>query len=277
MKRLICLALLLPITAWGGKKKEKAPDPEHANHFLEVLPVGGDVKVGVSDAWARDAEAKLKVVVQNDTADFVVFDVNDMRVRLGGGEFMPGTGLRGAFAVVEPRTSANRVLSVTGSGMHAESGEVVVAGVARVAAEAPTVLAEDLKLPLEKPGVKAGPFDCVVPEGKIKKETDETIVRFKCRYEGTGLGLVKPAMVQIRTEDGQLFANEVRDLDPRVVRPGEEFKFDVVAHISAKVVDMQFAPLFLVWNDTFRDGQPTPVDVAPIGLVFDPAMTGAKN
>lgn len=281
MKRWVLLALMAPMVAYGGKK-DKAPktpavDADHANHFRDVPPTGAEIKVGVTDAWARDAEAKAKVIVENGTSDYLVFDVGEMRVKLGAGEYVPNTGLRGDFAVVKPRGSANRVLTLTGSGMHVDAATVVPSGIQRVAADAPTHLAEDFKLPLEKPGVKAGPYDCVVPDGKIKKETDELIVRFKCRYDGAGLGLVNPTSVQIRTEDGQLFANEDRDLDPKIVRQGDEFKFDVAARISAKIVDMQFATLHLVWNDTFREGQPVPVEVPPIELALDPGLTASKN
>ncbi|MCB9677255.1 MAG: hypothetical protein H6737_19205 [Alphaproteobacteria bacterium] len=277
-RSIVLVGLLLPGLAFAGKK-DKAPkvDPDHANHFKNVEPAGDDVKFGVEDAWARDAEAKMKVLVQNDSADYVLVKTEEFRFEVGGNEYAPKTGmLQGKNLVVDPKSHGNRVLNAEGTGMHQESLTVKIAGAFLVPKNAPVQAAPDFRLPLEMNDFKAGNFSCAVPK-KIKQETDETAVRFECRYEGSAIGIVDPKQIQVRLEDGQAFANDDKKMDPQVVLPGEEFKFDAIFHVSAKVVDMQFANMHVVFNETFREGEPRALEVPPIALALDPALTAAKN
>ncbi|MEZ4317478.1 MAG: hypothetical protein R3F61_08235 [Myxococcota bacterium] len=277
-RAIVLLGLVLPGLALAGKKdKEPAVDPAHANHYKPVAPAGDDVKFGAEDAWARDAEAKAKLTIVNDSADFVMFKVEESRFVLGGTEMVPKTGvLRGNVIVVDPKSSANTVMAVTGAGLHHDSMQINVTGAYLVPKNAPVQKAPDFRLPLESSDLKAGNFSCAVPK-KIKQETDETAVRFKCRYEGSGVGLVDAKQIQVRLEDGQLFANDDRNMKPQIVLPGDELNVDATFHVSAKVVDMQFATMYLVFNETFREGEPRAIEAAPLKLELDPAMTAAKN
>ena len=273
-RRMLALALLLPALAFAGKKDKV--DPDHANHYRAVAPTGEDVKIGIEDAWARDAQAKMKVTVVNDSADYVLFKAAETALDFAGQTFTPKAGLRGKFLIVQPKDRGSRVLTADGIGMHQPSMTFVPNGVYLVPKNAPPQKADDLQVPLDRSSVKAGNFSCAVP-GKIKQETDETAIRFKCRYEGEGIGIVDPASLQIRLEDGQKFVNDDRGMKPKIVQPGDEFKFDAVFHISARIIDMQFATMHIVFNETFREGQTRKVELKPMVLELDPGMTAAKN
>lgn len=281
MKSWLCLVLMVPMVAFAGKKdkpaKVKKLPAEYAKHFADVAPAGGDVKYGVSDAWARDAQAKVKLTIENGTPDFLVMNTNTVRVSFGAAEFTPDTGLKGEFVVVDPKGSASRVLKIDGSGMQTDAATVSVPAVSRVPADSPVIAAPDFRLPLELPSFEAGPVRCQVPDGKLKKETDETLVKFKCQYTGDGVVLVDWGRAQIRLEDGQLFANEDRPSGVKVFQAGEDFGFLTGFKVDAKITDMQFATMHIQWNDTFREGALNPIDPAKIALTLDPALTAEKN
>jgi hypothetical protein len=253
-------------------KKDKV-DPDHQNHFKEAEGVSGDVRVALSDIVATDAEAKMKVRFHNGTADWLLVKTDESRFNIAGRDREP---TRARMLLVEPKSDGTRIVATTGSGLHQDTMAYVPNGLYRVPKDAPTRPAADFQLPLTSPDVEAGSFNCTVP-GKIKKETDETKVKFKCRYEGDAIGIVDPKQIQIRLEDGQVFANDDRQMDPEIVLPGDEFKFDAVFHVSAKITDMQFATMHIVFNDTFKEGQPEAVPFDPIPIVLDPGMTAAQN
>jgi len=261
---------VLPVLAHAGKKDKLA---EHANHYKPVAPMGQDVKIGVKDAWARDYEAKMKVTVVNDTADYVLYKPVESVLVVDGNEY----GFdRGRDLVVGPKSQGSRVLGLKGGGLHALSMELRPGGVYLVPKNAPVVAAPDFRLPLENSNFEAGNFSCGIPK-KIKQETDETHVKFDCQYTGDALGIVDSRAIQVRLEDGQLFASEHRSNGPQVYQPGQKFKLEASFHVSAKVVDMQFATMYLVFNDTFREGQPRLLQTDPVLLEFDVAMTDEKN
>ncbi len=267
----IATLALLATPALAGKKDKV--DPDHQNHFKDAEGVSGDFRVSITDALATDAEAKMKVRFHNGTADWLLVKTDESRFNIAGKDREP---TRARMLLVDPKSDGARIVATTGSGLHQDTIAFVPTGLYRIPKDAPTRPAPDFQLPLSQSDVEAGGFNCAVPK-KIKQETDETHVKFKCRYEGEGIGIVDPKQIQIRLEDGQKFANDDRKMDPQIVLPGDEFKFDAVFHVSAKIVDMQFATMHIVFNDTFREGQPEAIAFDPVVLELDAGMTAAQN
>lgn len=270
MHILLAGLVTLGLPAHAGKDKV---DPDHQNHFKDAEGVSGDFRVSLTDIVATDAEAKMKVRFHNGTADWLLVKPDESRFNIGGKDREP---TRGRTLLVDPKGEGTRIVATKGSGLHQDTMAYVPNGLYRVPKDAPTRPAADFQLPLSQSSVEAGAFNCAVPK-KIKKETDETAVKFQCRYEGNGIGIVDPKQIQIRLEDGQVFANDDRKMDPKIVLPGDEFKFGAAFHVSAKITDMQFATMHIVFNDTFREGVPEAIAFDPVSIVLDPGMTAAQN
>lgn len=279
MKNLIWLAaLLIPVTAVAGKKDKKSKkekvNTEIVNYFETVAPVGDDITVGLEDAIGGPEEAKLKVRLLNGTRDWLIYRAGESRFDFGDGELTP---TRAKMAFIPPKSAKARVIAVKGTGFQKPSFTFMPNGIYKVPdASVSPFKVNDLQLPLEVSTFESGPFDCDIP-GKVKQQTDETKFRVVCTYKGEEIGLVDPSKIQVRIEDGQLFANDDRKTDPMIVTEGDEFKFDVAFHVSGKIVDMQFAKLHVVFNDTFQGGKTEPVPFSPIELTIDQALTNEKN
>ena len=245
---------------------------EHANHFENVDPIGEEVKVGISDVVAWPTNAKLKIELVNDTSDYLVARLDDVRLDMG----TPIAPKSDKVKVVKPMSSSNKILGFEGSDLHVEKGSLVVDGLSLVSADSPVVAFPDYRLPMEKKSFKVGDFACALA-GKVKQETDATEAKLKCTFTGKGVALVDESKIQVRLPDGQLFANLEGGVDADVVKPGEDFKLKLKFVIDAKVIDMQFAELQVQFNDAVRVGEPKPVKAITVPLTFSQALTDAGN
>lgn len=224
-------------------------DADEAYHFHDVAPVGDEVRLGVVDAWARPHEAKAKIIVRNDTPDFLVVRTGGMLFSAHGQAWAEDD-----VQIIPPRDTDTKVLEFTGQDLKANGGWLVPGGMYRVPTDADPVLAPDFELPVQARSFDAGPFHCTVA-GKITQETDETAVKFRCTFEGEGLGMVDTSAITVVAE-GQTFPNRRGDGRLRPVLPGQSFSLRTSFEVPPRVVDMQFAELTIQFNDAFRDGVP---------------------
>lgn len=245
---------------------------DHANHFEDVDPSGKEVAVGISDAWARDAEAKIKMHVENQTDDFVLVKLESVSADFGGQVLTTGDDKVKVFG---PGDKGARVLDFQGSGLHVEKGALKVDGLYRVDADAPVEKIPDFRLPIAKKSFDTKNLDCSVA-GKAKMTTDETTVKFKCQFTGKGLAIVDESKIQVRLEDGQMFGN-LSGGESEGVLPLKNFTMKVKLQIERRVVDMQFATLMLVFNDAVRVGTPQEIAMVEVPLTLSAEKTEAAN
>lgn len=249
---------------WMTLALARSADPDLAYHFHDTQPFGDDVRVTVVDAWARPHEAKAKVIVDNDSPDFLIVRTQQMMFSADAGAWGDDDVL-----VIPPRDRDTNVVEFKGSGLRNAGGAwFVPGGLYRVPTDGDPITAPDFELPLAERSFEAGPFRCTL-DGRIQKDTDETSVRFRCVYEGDGVGLVDISAVTVLAK-GQPFATREGNGRLRAVAPGDAFKLKATFEVPPRVADMQFAPLTIRFNDTFREGMPTPMgDFEPIPLDVD--------
>ncbi len=180
MSRALAVATLLTLSA----SAEVAPDsPDHANHFQSEPAVSGDVTATAVAAWARQAEAKLRVKFDKGTDDYLLVAKNGARISMESGEFAAkgkdvpqvidpvGNGTQ-TFVFVDPE-----------GGLHTEGMTARLDGVWLARTDAPSVEAEPFSLPLNQAEISAGGFECHT-KGKVKQETQEAKAKFECTYQG---------------------------------------------------------------------------------------------
>ena len=245
---------------------------EHANHFEDVDPSGDVVAVGISDAWAREAEAKVKLHVENKTDDFLMVKLEDVSADFGG---KPVKQDDDKVKVYAPGKKGAKVLNFAGEGLHVEQGALKIGGLYRINADAPVEKMPDYRLPIEKKSFDTKNLDCTLA-GKVKQTTDETSAKFKCKFTGKGLAIVDESKIQVRLEDGQLFGN-LAGGDAEGVLPLKNFTLKVQFEIERRVVDMQFATLMVQFNDAVRVGTPKAVPDVEIPLTLSAEKTEAAN
>ncbi|MCR6643042.1 MAG: hypothetical protein NVV82_29635 [Sporocytophaga sp.] len=258
--------------------QRKPSDPKHENHY-KVEPLDTDVlHIEFIDAHSQQAFTQVKLKITNKTEDFIYFKGNEPTFKYEfGEEHASGGGMfQGMNMVIDPKATETKTLKVSGGqNFHVEKLTLILDGFYRISSEGKKLSAPDFQLPASKNDFQAGGFTCNLE--KIKKETKETSVHFKCNYTGSDVGKIEANKLVLKTESGQEFANENRKNKVDLVLPGEHGKIVGVWHIPAKTADMQFATMDIVWKDTFTESKMKPLKVGDVKFVLDPGLTDAKN
>ena len=111
----------------------------------------------------------------------------------------------------------------------------------------------------------------------MTQETDLTKVKFSCSYNGEHVGFIDPTRVALRIPSGQEFANTNNAAKRKMLQPGDKVVVVVSYVVERRVVDMQFATMFLDFRDAFAEAQVVPMEVGSIDLAYDLAKTVDQN
>jgi hypothetical protein len=87
--------------------------------------------------------------------------------------------------------------------------------------------------------------------------------------------------ISAKLEDGQTFPNEAKVGGlfggPDVLQKGDKASVPVEFRISTKIIDMQFATFYIIWNKTFIESVPVQIEPATAKFVLDIGKTEAQN
>ncbi len=249
---------------------------DHTNWFKPTSLSNDSAALVTDDAWARDEVAKVKVSVENKTGEYLVYDMSQSVGTFGDQQIHPEGGLLKGTLVLDAKDSGSRVLEFQGAGLHVDGFDVDFKGL-RVGTGTTNVDAPEFVLPEAANSFEAGDFSCAL--AGVKKKTQETLADFKCTYEGDGLGLITANRAAVRVDgvEGQEFANDNKKAKTKTLLPGESVKISLLFHVPAKISDMQFATMYIVWGDTFQSVALQDVDMGSISVALDAGVTAAKN
>jgi hypothetical protein len=256
-------------------------NPAHVNYYKTPAMVKtDDVNIEFSDPVAKMEYVKLKVKITNNTADYIIFKPAECSFVYGKDEFMatknPSNILKRDLIIIKPYKSASRVIDAKGSNnYHKDTFTLKIAGLTKASADKEAQTAPDFKLPPSSNNFDAGKFKCTMKN--IKKETQKTEVSFTSTYNGDRLGIIDPSRVVVKLESGQEFANTESDAKPVILEKGETDEFSVTFKIQAKIADMQFANMLIVWKNAFVESVTKNVTVSPVNFEVDPGLTSGKN
>lgn len=254
------------------KGKDKKEDPDHKNFYKDLKLETDAYVMEITDAVAEQEYSKFKVKITNKTNDYLLFDGSQCVFKFDFGEYKPNE----RQVVIGPNESDSKVLNVKGdTRFHVESFTFMLNGLTRVPATGVAQNAPDFQLPPAVNDFKAGPFDVTLL--KLKKETDNTVAQFRATYTGSQIGLLDPGKLGVRIESGQEFANAKHDYKTKLLGKGDDDKFNAYFKIPAKVVDMQFATMFIVWRNTFQESKKIPIKGLTATLELDAGKTAAMN
>ncbi len=249
-------------------------NPKHTNYYKVPDPIKtNDYTITIDDIVAKMEYVKMKVKIVNNTSDYLIFKPSECSLQYENGEFKPTKD----FIVIKPYDWGSRVIEVKGgNNFHKDSFVFKLNGLYRVSAKGNVQQAPDFKLPVTVNDFDAGTFKCNMLG--LKKETQETWVKFNCIYNGSQMGIIEPSKAVIKLEkNGLEFATSDSKLKPVLLFKGESDKFSITFNVQGKIADMQFANMSVVWKNTFIESEPKQITIAPITISVDPGLTAGKN
>lgn len=250
-------------------------DTKKTNFYVNT-DIGGEKSIFLSakNPVSKFNFAKLELVIDNQSTDFVYFQQGEVIFKYDGGEYKPEASKGGL--IIRPIGKKSPTLKINnGKEFLANEFTIIPGGLYTFPEKGTPVVAEDFHLPAAKNVFEAGNFK--VSMLKLKKETDETAVQFECLYTGNDVGLVSPVNASIRTEDGTLWANVRTGDKTDVLMKGDRVKFTVIYRIPGKYFDMQFAQMDIVWDGVFSETTMTAVDFPSAVILLDEIKTAQKN
>lgn len=230
-------------------------------------------KIYLVDIIATNEFSKFKIKFDNKTADYLIFRPSECVFIFPWGEMKPANKNN---VIIRPYGDASRVLEVVGDARaKCEEYQFVTGDLLRVSAEGTPQSAPDFALPPSNYDFKTSDFTCKVQ--KIKKETDITMVPVSCTYNGGDYGIITPSKAVCKIEAGQEFAVANPGVKGALLERGQDDKFTIDFKIPAKVVDMQFANMTVVWKGTFASSKATKIPMQPFAVKYDAGLTQGKK
>lgn len=268
---MLALAVIGPTSLFAQKKKKVSP--KHINYFKEPVSVDNDkFNLELKDIVAGQEMAKFRAKLTNNTDGFIIWNRDEGKMKLGEQE----VGMsRTKEVVVKPFDSEGKTVEARGTGLHEETFSADLGKFETVSSKGTVHKASDFDLPASKNSFDTGPFS--VNLVNLSKKTDLTAAKFEVTYKGSKYAILDPSKVAVRMSNGQEFANDARKEKMFLLTRGEDKKFTLYFKVPAKVEDMQFANMQIVWNDAFVESDPKEIKVEGVTFEFDPGLTDGKN
>lgn len=272
---LMLVAIALHLCSSAQAQKEKKLDPKHTNYYTDVEEAVEvrEFAIQFSNGVSRMDMFKCKAKFTNSTNDFLLIEPSKFTITVDGVEVHPKEK---AF-ILDPNESKAKTIDVNeGANFHSDAVEITVAGFSRISLDGTPAKAEPFQLPASTNVAEAGNFSINLKY--LSQETKQTTARFEIKYKGDGYGIVDPSRVSVKTEGGDQFANLYRKSKTFLLEKGDSKSFDVVVEIPAKIVDMQFAKLFVNFGDCMVETSAKPLEVEEsVTFELDATLTAEKN
>jgi len=271
MKNILFLgfSFFFTILCFGQKENDSI------YYFNDIL-IGenSNVNLFAKNIVSKTSFAKFGCVIDNRSNKYVVVFEDKWEFNFGGNSFWPKKPEQGKVVAafkkemftIESKDAANYLMK-----------EFVLkpGGIFTFDPEGSYTEAEPFHLPAKQNKFIAGNFTLILKN--IKKETDETIVKFECTYNGEKIAVISPSNAIIKTDDGKEWANAKSDVKPKVLQKGEKTSFILIWQIPGNIVDMQFAEMDIHWKNSFVETEMEELFFSNQTITIDKIKTAEKN
>lgn len=248
--------ILVVAQIMAQKGKEKRYDKIF---YLDVEKKQNDFTILVEKAYSNDAFTKFKLTITNTSTDYLIFNVNEVKINYNGKEFIPNE----RPLTIAPNSSEYRTIDVKGDFSRATKLIVTVSGLLKVKVSGKPIDMPKFRLPLSKNELVAGNFNLKVKRA-VKKETDVLDIAFDVKYTGNKVGIIDPTKVALVMPTGKEFVNIKRNKVILLTNGNTEDFVLVWKDISVKEGDLQKVDVDIIWRDAFQEGSKE--NVPPVNL-----------
>lgn len=273
MKKRIALAFLAAITTTISVAQKKGDKYTHYFKDVEEPIESKAVNIELSNGVSRTEFLKFKAKYTNNTGDFLWVDPSQTTLTLGAIELKPSE----KSFILEPGEKKSKTIDVKeGADFLVDNFDVAPEGFAIIPTDGASVSMPDFQLPAAVNNIEGGNFE--VNLKRLKQETKETWAKFEISYTGEDFGIVDPSRISIRIESGKQYANEFSKSKTILLEKGDKKTIDAVFHIPARLVDMQFATMFIQWGETMSETKAEPFELDETATFYlDEELTKEKN
>lgn len=269
------LFILFTCLSFNGLAQKGKDDAKYTHYYVDVDdPIETkEVNLTFTNGVSRLDFIKFKTKFENNSSDFLFVDPSKFTVTTDGISHNP----KEKSFILDPGGKKSKTIDVKeGEGLRAESVEVAPDGFAIISTDGQPVSFPDFQLPASVNNLENGDFSINLKN--LKQETKETWARFEIKYKGDGYAIVDPSRISVKIESGQQYANDNRKSKTILLEKGDKRTISAIFHIPAKVVDMQFATLFVQWGDAIMETSPEPFEIdESVTFELDEALTKDKN
>lgn len=261
-------------SAQKGKKDPK-DDPKYTNYYKDVEEAleAKEVTLEFTNGVSRLDMLKFKTKFTNNTNDFLLIDPSKFTITGDGTENNP----KEKEFILDPNEKKSKTIDLKGKeNLRYDEFEVAPEGFARISVDGTPVNMPEFQLPASVNNIESGSFE--VNLKRLKQETKETWAVFSIKYTGNDYAIIDPSRISIKTEAGDQYANEFRKSKTILLEKGDSKTVNAVFHIPAKVVDMQFATLFVQWGEAMTETNAEAFEIdESVTFELDETLTEEKN
>lgn len=266
----ICF-LLVSLFVFAGKGGDEFS--KYGKVFFKSGSVDlGDATLSIENAVATDAYIKFKMVVKNNTSEYLLVKPGEIVFVVDGKDYKANE----RDMIIEPNDEASKVVDIKGAQFRVQQLVIKFNGFNKVVANKTAIVAANFKLPVAQNAFEAGAFK--VSQLETEKKTDFVSVKFAVTYEGSNIGIVAPAAAALKFPNGSEFANMKARTKPLLLSKGESDNFRMSWHnIPVSNGDAQFANLEILWRESFKEGKLSSIPAKEYTMEWDPGMTKGKK
>ncbi len=265
-KLLLFLAIALPASILFGQPLKKVI------YKSQVVEKNGLV-ITIENAVSTDHTIKFKLVIKNNTSDYVVFKPNESVLTISGKDHNPSE----KWLAIRPNDKETVIINLDGAGyMVTENFDYLLDGLYSVSSSTQANVCPNT-LVSPSATMASGGFTCSADKF-YKKATARTDIKFNCSYNGSKVGIYEPNRVMMKMKDKTEHKNYHSDFSPLVFAKGDTKGFMCTwKDILTSSGDMKTDDMTIIWHDAFIEADLKKIPAQKYTILYDEDATKAKK
>jgi hypothetical protein len=270
MNRYIIALVLLSSYFLQAQESKKHIDPKYVFCYKNTSVNTDDYKIYIEDAINEDGLSKFKIRIFNKTNDYLIFKPEDVIFKIGKQEI----ACKEKPITILPNEEAWKVISIKGKGFQEEKYTAEIKSLYKIVASVPAINVDHTNLPLTNGEFTHGKFKFSIKKADL--QTNKTILKCECVYEGDGIGILSPGKCVAVMPKGQENPNADK-FKSCLLEKGKGERFLIEFREMKDAGDMQKNPFKIIWGETFKESKVEPISGTKINLELDGPKTGERN